>query len=393
LAKIETIEGLQTWHAAVNAWQQSGCSLREAELLAGRSTALLVSLSGPIPSELLAEAEREGLAAWRAAGYTYLAGSVMALKAVLVRWPEAVDEKLAEGLSTALGAPWCWATEQPWDRHGAGRPLLMGILNLTPDSFSDGGRFNDPEGAVNRAEELVAAGADILDIGGESTRPGAAMVSVEDELERVVPVVRAIRKVVDVPISVDTYKPQVAEQALAAGADVINDITGLGDPAMMTVAARTQAPVVVMHMQGTPRIMQQKPSYREVVAEVIAWLEGVCDRAIEAGIARHQLIIDPGIGFGKTTQHNLELLHRLRDFRCLGYPVLVGTSRKSVIGDVLHLPVGERVEGTAATVALAVYEGADIIRVHDVKEMRRVIDMTQAIQESTRRWERGADVG
>lgn len=373
---IDVVQGPEEWRHLVCLWQEAGCSDKEAQLLAARHAAVAVSLSGSVSDELTEHATREGLVVWRSGTSTHLTGSVAALQALLMRWPTSAESRLAEELAAAFGVPWCsgQGTLQ------AKAPLLMGILNTTPDSFSDGGSFTSVEQAVVRALEMVAQGADIVDVGGESTRPGSGGVSVDEEMRRVVPAIRAIRAKTDALISVDTYKPQVAEQALAAGADWINDISGLSNPAMLAVAARTQAPVVVMHMQGTPRTMQQEPHYKEVVAEVVTWLEDTCRRAQEAGLSRQQLIVDPGIGFGKTTVHNLELLRRLRDLRTLGYPVLVGTSRKSVIGHVLGLPVGERLEGTASTVAVAVWEGADVIRVHDVKAMRRVIDMTQAIR-------------
>jgi dihydropteroate synthase len=255
----------------------------------------------------------------------------------------------------------------------------MGVLNATPDSFSDGGRYLSVENALQHAREMIAAGVDIIDVGGESTRPGADWVSAAQEVERVVPVIRALSEEVSVPISIDTYKPEVARAALAAGASIINDINGLRQAEMLSLAAETGVPVILMHMQGEPRTMQQNPSYQNVVAEVLDWLEQACNRAQAAGVKREQLIIDPGIGFGKTTEHNLMLLRRLRDLRILGYPILVGTSRKSLVGNVLQLPVDQRSEGTAATVAAAILQGADIVRVHDVEAMRRVAVMSDAI--------------
>jgi dihydropteroate synthase len=257
---------------------------------------------------------------------------------------------------------------------------VMGILNVTPDSFSDGGRYLDVQQAVTHAETMVAEGATLIDIGGESSRPGASPVSVNDELARVVPVIRGLVDAVDVLISVDTFKAEVAQHALEAGAHIVNDITALcGDPAMGTVVAEMEAGVVLMHMKGTPRTMQQAPQYDNVVNEIRLWLKKKVQNAEAQGIAAERIIIDPGIGFGKTTEHNLEILKRLSEFRELNKPLLVGTSRKSFIGNVLGVPVTDRVEGTAATVCWAITNGADIVRVHDVKANVRAARMTDAL--------------
>jgi dihydropteroate synthase len=260
------------------------------------------------------------------------------------------------------------------------RTLVMGIINVTPDSFSGDGLGADAAAAIAQGKQMVADGADILDVGGESTRPGAEAVSLEEELARVLPVVEGLAREVDVPISIDTYKSRVAEEALARGASIVNDISGLhADEEMARAAAAAGAPVVVMHIQGTPRDMQKNPRYADVIGEISDYLEEAIARAEAAGIGRDQVVVDPGIGFGKKLEHNLEILRRLREFRCLGCPVMVGTSRKSMIGMVLDLPAEERLEGTAATVALAVAGGADIVRVHDVKEMVRVARVADAI--------------
>ncbi|WP_281170176.1 dihydropteroate synthase [Carboxydothermus ferrireducens] len=249
----------------------------------------------------------------------------------------------------------------------------MGILNVTPDSFSDGGQYNDIEAAVKRARQMVAEGADIIDVGGESTRPGAEYVPPEEELRRVLPVVEALVREMNVPISVDTYKAEVAEKALEAGAHIINDVWGLQkDPRMAEVAARYGAPVVVMHNKT-------EAEYDDLMAEVIAFLKESIKIGVKAGIPREKIIIDPGIGFGKTLEHNLLLMKRLNELNSLGQPILLGTSRKSMIGKTLDLPVNERVEGTAATVTLGIAKGVDIVRVHDVKEMVRVAKMTDAM--------------
>lgn len=260
------------------------------------------------------------------------------------------------------------------------RTLVMGVLNVTPDSFSDGGQHADPESAAAWARQMVADGADIIDVGGESTRPGAEPVPAEEELRRILPVIRRIHDTCPVPISVDTYKASVAAAAVEAGARIINDIGGLTlDPGIADVAARTGAFLVVMHIRGTPQTMQQNIQYGDVVAEIIAFLRRQLQAAEDAGVPRERLIADPGIGFGKTAQHNLEILRRLAEFSVLGVPILVGTSRKGFIGQVLGLPVDQRLEGTAATVAAAILNGAAIVRVHDVAPMVRVARMTDAI--------------
>jgi len=261
------------------------------------------------------------------------------------------------------------------------KTYVMGIVNVTPDSFSGDGLGGSLDAAVHQAERMVADGADILDVGGESTRPSAEEVPLEEELRRVIPVVAALAERFPVPISVDTYKSAVARGALRAGATIVNDISGLRfDPAMASVAAEAGAAVVVMHIQGTPRTMQQNPHYDDLMTEVCTYLQQSTVIAETAGIPREQVVLDPGFGFGKTVEHNLELLRRLRELTSYGQPVLIGTSRKSTIGKVLGgLPPEERVEGTAATVAIAIMNGADIVRVHDVKEMARVAKMTDAI--------------
>ena len=261
------------------------------------------------------------------------------------------------------------------------KTLIMGIINVTLDSFSGDGLGADVERAVAQGKRMVEEGADILDVGGESTRPGAEPVSLEEELGRVLPVLSALAKGVDVPISVDTYKSAIARAALANGAAIINDISGLHfDEQMARVAADAGAGVVIMHILGTPRDMQQDPRYDDAIGEISDYLEEGIAKAEVAGLTRDHLVVDPGFGFGKTVQHNLELVRRLGEFRCLGCAVIVGTSRKSTIGKLLgDLPPEERLEGTAASVALAIAAGADIVRVHDVKEMARVVRVADAI--------------
>lgn len=260
------------------------------------------------------------------------------------------------------------------------KTLVMGILNITADSFSDGGLYLDLDRAVARAKAMIGEGADIIDIGGESTRPFACPVSLEEETARVIPVLERLIAEARVPISVDTHKSEVARLALERGATIINDISGLrADPRMAEIVAAAGCPVVVVHMQKTPKTMQEDPVYGDVVGEVMAGLQGSIAIATRAGVHEDKVIVDPGIGFGKTAEHNLEILHRLAEFKGLGKPILTGTSRKSFIGKVLDLPLGERLEGTAATVALSIANGADLVRVHDVKAMKRVCQMTDAI--------------
>jgi len=275
-----------------------------------------------------------------------------------------------------------WQIDLPDGRAvvGGKRTLVMGIINLTDDSFSGDGIGREPEAAARLAREMAEAGADLLDLGAESTRPGAEPVDGEDEINRLLPCLEAVLAATDLPISVDTYKPHVARSALGAGASIINDITALSNPDMAALAAEWQAPVILMHMQGTPKTMQQAPHYDDLLGEVFAFLARALQRAVAAGIPDSQVILDPGFGFGKTLDHNLELLRRLAELRSLGCPLLVGTSRKSTIGTLLGgLPPQQRVEGTAATVALAIANGADIVRVHDVREMVRVARVTDAV--------------
>jgi len=262
------------------------------------------------------------------------------------------------------------------------RTYVMGILNVTPDSFSDGGLFFDHSDAVRRALQMVEDGADIIDIGGESTRPGSEPVPLSEELNRTIPVIEALAKKVSVPISIDTYKAEVARRALDAGASIVNDITGLRfDPEMRHVVAKYGVPVVVMHIKGTPRDMQKDPQYEALMPEILDYLRESIRIAYEAGIAGDRVIIDPGIGFGKTFEQNLSIIHNLRDFTLLEKPMLIGVSRKAFIGHILGgVPPGERLEGTAAAVAISIMNGANIIRVHDVKEMVKVAKVADAIK-------------
>lgn len=261
------------------------------------------------------------------------------------------------------------------------RTLVMAILNVTPDSFSDGGKYTDSAAAVARGLEMEAEGADIVDIGGLSTRPGSEPVSTAEEIGRIVPVVQELAPKLNIPISVDTYRAVVAEAALEAGALLVNDISGATfDPEMPALLARRRCPAVIMHILGTPKDMQQDPQYGDLMGDICRALRERMAVLADAGVDEKLLIVDPGIGFGKSPDHNLEILRRLAELKSIGRPILVGTSRKSTIGKVLGgLPPEERVEGTAATVALSIAHGADIVRVHDVKEMARVARMTDAV--------------
>jgi dihydropteroate synthase len=259
-------------------------------------------------------------------------------------------------------------------------PVLMGVLNITPDSFSDGGRFYEPDSALRRIDELQRQGADVVDIGGESTRPGSESVTADEELRRVMPAVEAAVERFDLPVSVDTTKADVARVALDAGAEVINDISGLRfDTELASLAARSGAGLVLMHIRGRPRTMQQDIHYDDLLGEIAAELKESVDRALAAGCERERIAIDPGIGFGKTAEQNLVLIDRLDRFRELGFPILVGPSRKSFIGKTLGLDVDDRLEATLAACVIALMRGARIFRVHDVAAARRALDMAEAI--------------
>ncbi|UFS69688.1 dihydropteroate synthase [Geomonas sp. RF6] len=280
-------------------------------------------------------------------------------------------------------------TEAPatWELSGRtlslSRPLIMGILNVTPDSFSDGNRYFSTGVAVERALQMVEEGADIIDIGGESTRPGAPEVSEAEELSRVLPVVQALSGKVQAPISVDTYKAAVARAACAAGAEIINDVSAFSfDPAMASVAADAGAGVVLMHTRGRPDSMQKDTGYADLINEVRESLAASLAAAVAAGVKPERIVLDPGIGFGKGAEGNLELIRRLGEFLPLGRPLLIGPSRKSFIGRILGRETGERVFGTAAAVAVGLINGASIFRVHDVAAMRDVVDLTRALTAS-----------
>jgi dihydropteroate synthase len=262
-----------------------------------------------------------------------------------------------------------------------GTPVVMGVLNVTPDSFSDGGRFAGPDAALGQALRMVAEGAAIIDVGGESTRPGAAPASLDEELSRVIPVIAALRRESPVFISVDTSKPEVMRAAVDAGADIINDVRALGAPGALAAAAQTRAGICLMHMKGEPRTMQDAPSYLDVVAEVRDFLAHQVSRATAAGIARARLVVDPGFGFGKRAADNLALLKHLGEFAALETPVLVGLSRKSLLAKLTGRPVEGRTAGSVALAAIAVLNGARIVRAHDVAATVDAIRVAAAVNQ------------
>ena len=260
------------------------------------------------------------------------------------------------------------------------RTYVMGVLNVTPDSFSDGGLFFDEDIAVNRCLELEKQGADIIDLGGESTRPAAGPVSIDEELKRVLPVIIRARSLLNIPISIDTYKSKVAQEALKAGASIVNDISALRfDPEMADVVAKHNAFVILMHIKGTPLTMQDDPKYGDVVKDIIAYLEESIAIAKSSGVSDDKIIIDPGIGFGKTPEHNLEILNRLDELKVLKKPIAIGTSRKSFIGKVLDLDVNDRLVGSLTSATVAICKGANIVRVHDVAESKQAAKMADSI--------------
>jgi len=261
------------------------------------------------------------------------------------------------------------------------RTLLMGVLNVTPDSFSDGGLYFDRQLAIERALQMVEEGADIIDIGGESTRPFSEPTPLEEELRRVIPVIEAVAPKISIPISIDTYKAKVAFEALQAGASIVNDISGLRfDPEMVKIVAESGAGLIVMHIKGTPKTMQLDPHYDDVMDEIKSYLKESIEKAESEGVHPESIVVDPGIGFGKKLHHNLEIFRRLNELEELGKPILVGPSRKSFIGEILGLPVSERLYGTLGAVAYCALKGVHIVRVHDVKAARQVVDIIDAIE-------------
>ena len=274
-----------------------------------------------------------------------------------------------------------------------GKTLVAGILNVTPDSFYDGGKYNKVESALNRARQMIEDGADIIDIGGESTRPDSSFVPAEEEMRRVIPIIKALSRETHIPISIDTYKAEVADEAIKAGAQIINDVSGLqADNKMARVAADNNTSIIIMHIKGRPHEFPKEPVYAELIPEMISFLERRIEFAVESGIARNNIIIDPGIGFGKKPVHNIEILRRLSEFKCLNLPIMLGTSRKSFISKVLQSSDDNNISqfdsqliGTLVTLVIAVTKGVNIVRVHDVKETVQVIKMYGAIESVNRK--------
>jgi dihydropteroate synthase len=262
------------------------------------------------------------------------------------------------------------------------KTYIMGVLNVTPDSFSDGGLYLNIPTAIEKAHRIAEEGADIIDIGGESTRPGSEQITTEEELKRIIPVIGALTGEIKIPISIDTYKSEIARRALDAGASIVNDISGLRfDPKMPEVVSQNNVPIVIMHIKGTPRNMQQNPQYEALIPEIMDYLRTGITIARKAGIPDDKIVIDPGIGFGKTYEDNLKIIHDLHEFTFFRKPILIGPSRKTFIGKILgDVPVTDRLEGTAAAVSVSIMNGANIIRVHDVKEMVKVAKVVDAIK-------------
>ena len=271
---------------------------------------------------------------------------------------------------------------QNWCINPDRKTLVMGIINVTPDSFSDGGKYVKIKNAINHSKKMVDDGADIIDVGGESTRPGAEEVSSSEELRRVIPVVESIRlNFPDILISIDTTKSVVAREAIKAGADIINDVSGLdSDIEMVGLVANLKVPIIIMHMKGNPRNMQNNPKYENLIGEITSFFEKKIKIATELGINRNLIIIDPGIGFGKTINHNFEIISKLKEFSKLDLPIMIGPSRKSFIGKTLNLPVESLIEGTSAAITASILNGAAIVRVHDVLEMKRVAEISEKIR-------------
>ena len=265
------------------------------------------------------------------------------------------------------------------------KTLIMGVLNITPDSFSDGGKYFSKNAAIKHALKLINEGSDIIDVGGESTRPGASPLTIEEEITRVIPVIKEIRKLSkNILISIDTYKSEVAKEAVKYGANIINDISGLVmDDRMVHIAAELDVPVIIMHLKGTPMDMQVNPTYENLISEITEFLRTQIQYALKNGVKKHNIIIDPGIGFGKTIEHNFKIIANLEKFKKIGFPILIGPSRKSFIGNLLKLPLDKRLEGTAASIAIGIVNGARIVRVHDVLEMKRVSSIADKVNEVT----------
>ncbi len=345
-------------------------AIRSAAITAGLPSILEPDLKASDRQRVLVAGDRSGIAA---------------LAAKLQPQDPSLGKQIDRLLEADACREWTWRMRGRELRAG-GRPLVMGVINVTPDSFSDGGAYQDTACAVDRGLKMVSAGADLLDVGGESTRPGAARVSIEEECERVLPVIRGLSRQCDVSISIDTSRAAVAREAIQAGARIVNDISGLNfDTEMAAVVAQDHAGLVVMHMQGTPGTMQEAPVYEDIVGEVLMSLRRSLETAEQGGIRPEQVAVDPGIGFGKRLEHNLVLLARLGSFRALGRPILVGVSRKSFLGELTGEPVERRLAASLGAAIGAVERGASIVRVHDAAETVEAIQAYQAVRSGASR--------
>lgn len=370
--------------------EKLGCEERGVEIMAPKAEHKLVYAKGLDPraanivkQEFLA-AGGEVAVSWEALNISeksseiIMMGTVTQYRRVLKKLKEQPFDLniLAEEVESAIhnyDEPPCL----PWRSK---ETEIMGILNVTPDSFHDGGRFDTKKQAVNRALEMIDEGADIIDIGGESTRPGSERISTREEKERVVPVIKEISDLADVPISIDTYKPEVAEAAVNAGADIVNDVFGLRTKGMSEKISELDVPVIIMHMQGRPKTMQKDPTYEDVITDISSFFLERVEAAVEAGIDSDKIILDPGIGFGKKLKHNLEILCRLEEFNSLGFPILLGVSRKSFLGDILNKPSEKRLFGSLAVASLAVEKNVRVLRVHDISQTLDIIKTVNSIQ-------------
>lgn len=376
------------WGALESEIRRLGCSTASTRAATRETTALALKLEG-LPPEAVEElrscvADCGGamVADAQATGNLILSGSEASLEALGTELTKHDRPQLARAITETV-RKYRRTTFRMEHARGAlalgERLAVMGILNVTPDSFSDGGQFIVKDQAIEHAVQMAEDGADLIDIGGESTRPGAEDVGIDAELKRVIPVIEALVPEIGVPLSIDTTKAEVAEAALDAGASILNDVSAFRmDPRLARVAAERGAPIILMHMKGTPRTMQKDPTYDDLLSEICAYLRESIQIGLEAGIDEEKIIIDPGIGFGKTVQHNLEIIDRLPELKSLGRPILLGPSRKSFIGAVLDRPVEQRLTGTLATVALAAARGVHLIRVHDVPQAIEAARMAEA---------------
>lgn len=374
---------------AFDVMEELGCEKRGVEIMSPKAVYRVVRASGLDPKganilkqEFLA-AGGEAAVSWEALNLSedksevLMMGTVTQYKRALRKLKEqpfgldALADEIEDVLDNYRSMP-----PIPW---GGENPQIMGVLNVTPDSFYDGGDFDSLDRAVDRAVKMEEEGASVIDIGGESTRPGSKKISIQEELDRVIPVIEAVKDRVGVPISIDTYKPKIAEAAVESGAEIVNDIYALRKKGMLQTAADLDVPVIIMHMQGTPENMQDNPHYDDVITEIYDFLQYRAKEAEKAGIAPEKIVIDPGIGFGKKTEHNLEIINRLDEFTCMGYPVLLGASRKRYLAEILDKDVDERLFGTVAVTTLAVSRSVSVLRVHDVEENLDALKTVKAI--------------